>query len=232
MTDPGSQSEVNERESQMLYVRELLHRISNEYTNAISFTHSLAARSSSKETKSAVEKVAQHLHALAESHCALSPPNGDGWTDFADNLSELCRVMTSAWLAPERIALQLAVRGPIPLRKRSCWRACLIVSELIRNAQRHASFSEQARVVVSMDVVAGRVLCRVSDNGSAAMTYVPGTGTQLIDALAGELEGAIERQFGESGASVLLSFPTGPVLFDERAGAGAGHELRDCKFSR
>jgi hypothetical protein len=45
---------------------------------------------------------------------------------------------------------------------------------------------------------------------------VPGIGTKLVDALANELEGSIERQFGQSGATVLLSFPMDPIMIDER----------------
>jgi len=126
--------------------------------------------------------------------------------------------MTSAWLIPGGITLQLAVPGPIYLRSKSCWRACLIVSELIRNASIHASFSDQGRIAVSIDVALGRVTCRVSDDGSPALTYVPGVGTRLVDALASELQGSVDRQFGETGAKVVLSFPLDPIMLDEQPG--------------
>jgi two-component sensor histidine kinase len=211
MTDRSAQSDVSRLENEMLYVRELLHRISNEYTNAISFAHSVAASSSSVEAKAAAEKIARQLHALADAHRLLSPPAGDEPADLADNLSELCRVMTSAWLIPETITLQLAVPGPIFLRSENCWRACLIVSELIRNASLHASFSDHGRIAVSIDVASRRVLCRVSDDGSPALTYAPGVGTRLVDALANELEGYVERRFGKSGACHHSFFPGGPI---------------------
>jgi two-component sensor histidine kinase len=214
MTASGLGSEIDQRENEMLYVGELLHRVSNEYTNAIAFAHCVANNSLSDEAKAAADKIAQHLHALANSHRALYPPAGDEPTDLADNLSELCRAMTSAWLVPGEITLQFAAPGPIRLRRGSCWRACLIVSELITNSLRHASFSDHGRIVVSIDVVSDRVLCRVSDDGSPVPAYVPGMGTRLVDALATELEGSVERQFGKSGASVLLSFPMDPVMID------------------
>ena len=45
MTDRGLQFEIGGRESEMLYVGELHQRVSNEYTNAISFAHVVAAGS-------------------------------------------------------------------------------------------------------------------------------------------------------------------------------------------
>lgn len=215
MTARFSQSEIGQFDNEMLYVRELLHRISNEYTNAISFAHWVAASSRSEEAKTVAEKIARHLHALTNSHQALYPPERDEPTDLAEDLSELCRAMTVAWLAPQGIALQLAAPKPILLQRRSCWRACLIVSELIRNAWHHASFSDHGQIVVSSDVISGRVFCRVSDDGSPVPSYVPGMGTRLIDALASELGGSVEREFGTSGASVVLSFPMRPITLDK-----------------
>ena len=215
------QSEVSQLEYDTLYVSELLHRISNEYTNAISFAHRVAAKSLSEEAKTAAEKIALHLHALADAHHVLDPPAVNEPTDLADNLSRLCQAMASAWLAPEGITFQVNEPGPIFLRRISCWRACLIVSELITNASRHASFPDHGRIVVSIEVRSGRVLCRVSDDGSPALTYAPGVGTRLVDALANELGGFVERQFEKSGATVVLSFPMDPVMIDDQPCGGA-----------
>jgi two-component system, chemotaxis family, sensor kinase Cph1 len=232
MTDRSSQSEVSQPDNEMLYVRELLHRISNEYTNIISFARSVADGSSSVEAKAAANKITQRLHVLAEAHRALCPPSGDEPIDLADNLSGLCRAMTSAWLTPEGIKLQLAVPGPILVRGKICWRACLIVSELIRNASIHASFSDHGCIVVSIDVVSGRVVCQVSDDGEPTISSVPGMGTRLVDALANELQGSVKRRFGKSGARVLLSFPMEPMMLDERAGNGAERKRRRGKLAR
>jgi two-component system, chemotaxis family, sensor kinase Cph1 len=211
------QSQVDQFDDEMLYVRELLHRISNEYTNAIFFARYVAAGCSSEEAKTAVGKIAAHLHALTSSHRALYPPERDEPADLTDDLSALCRAMTAAWLAPQGITLKLAAPRRILLQRKSCWRACLIVSELIRNAGRHGSYLDHGHIGVSIDVVSDRVLCRVSDDGASAPTYVPGRGTRLVDALADELEGSVEREFGKSGASVVLSFPMRPIMLDEQA---------------
>jgi two-component system, sensor histidine kinase PdtaS len=196
----------------MLYVSEVLHRVANEYTNAISFVHKVAASSDSEEAKTAVLRIAHHLHALADTRRVLSPPATDRPTDFADSLSHLCQAMTTSWLAPRKITLQRLASRPIIVRERTCWRACLIISEFITNASRHAAFSNGGRIVVSSEVVSGRIVCQVTDDGSLPKTHVPGMGTRLISALAGQLEGFVERRFGSSGTTAVLSFPTDPSI--------------------
>jgi two-component sensor histidine kinase len=205
----------------MLYVGEVLHRVANEYTNAISFAHSVAADSTTEEARTAVLKVAYHLHALAETRRTLSPPTTDQPTDFADSLSHLCQAMTSSWLAPKKISLQRLVSGPIMIRERKCWQACLIISEFITNASRHAAFSDGGRIVVSSEVVSGRIVCRVTDDGSLPKTNAPGMGTRLISALASELEGFVERRFGSSGTTAVLSFPLDPTITSEELSHGS-----------
>ena len=52
-----------------------------------------------------------------------------------------------------------------------------------------------------------RAFCTVSDDGCCAEIGGAGLGTRLMDALAAEIDGLIERRFSKSGASVMLSFP-------------------------
>lgn len=77
-----SQSTVKPIDRSLLYVTELLHRVQNEYTKAISFASMMATRSPNPEAKAALCQVIDHLHALANGHRALRPP-------FRDNLSTL-----------------------------------------------------------------------------------------------------------------------------------------------
>lgn len=215
-----------------LYVGEVLHRVSNEYMNAVSFAHDLAAHSVNEETKAAVLKVAEHLNALAEAQHALRPPASDGPTDFADRLSHLCQAMTSAWLAPREISLQLQLSGPIMLGEQKCWRACLIAHEFITNASRHAVFSHGGHIVVSGEVVCGRIICRVSDDGSFSAAHVPGAGSRLVNALAGQLEGIIESRFGTSGATAVLSFPVDPPATGEMTNGKPAEDAEGTRINR
>ena len=191
----------------LLYVAELLHRVSNEYASAISLASVMASRASSHEAKSALETVIEHLVQLATAHRVLLPPVVDGTVDLGDYLTRLCQAKVAAELERRGTTLRLAVGSPLALDPARCWRVGLIVSELITNAARHGLPSGRGEIFVSVGVNAGRVVCRVSDNGAATAALRPGLGTRLVDALAAELDGHVERRFGGDGATITLTFP-------------------------
>jgi two-component sensor histidine kinase len=193
----------------LLLFAEFLHRVKNEYACAISLATILAARSSNEETKAALAQVIDQLHALASAHEILRPPLTTALTDLGANLTKLCRVMTSSRLAQRGVELNLAITQPVLLDARRCWRAELIVSELITNAARHAFVAEAGRISVAVKIASGQVICRVSDDGSSTATLKSGLGTELIDALAADLDGYVERLHKASGTTVTLCFPQG-----------------------
>jgi two-component sensor histidine kinase len=198
---PGEQS--------FLHVAELLHRVGNDYARAISFAFKVAARSSSHETRSALDDVINHLSRAAETHRVLRPPHEEGPVDFADRITQLCRALSSSSEAAHyETNLLLAVDGPVLLDAVRCWRASLIVSELINNACRHAFASHAGRISVTVSTTCERILCEVSDDGSPASSFYPGLGTHLVDALATVLGGSVVRRFADCGTTVTLPFPT------------------------
>jgi two-component sensor histidine kinase len=67
----------------LLYVAELLHRVSNEYASTISLASVMASRASSPEVKSALKTVIEHLVRLASAHRVLLPPVDGGTADLA-----------------------------------------------------------------------------------------------------------------------------------------------------
>jgi two-component sensor histidine kinase len=194
-----------------LYVTELLHRINNEYMRAISLATTLAARSSNDETKVALFQVIDQIRALARAHEILRPPLTNTFTDLSFTMTQLCDAMTSSGLAQRGVELHLAIEKPVLLEAKRCWRAKLIVSELITNASRHAFVGQTGRISVVVKTLSGQVICRVGDNGSPAATLKRGLGTELIDALAADLEGYVERLHRPSGTVVMLCFPQDPA---------------------
>jgi two-component sensor histidine kinase len=210
----SSQSDFHAADRSYLYVTEFLHRVSNEYTCAISLATRLAARSAHEETKAALLQIIDRLHALAAAHQILQPPLATAFADLSANLTQLCHAMTSPGLAERGIELHLAITEPVLLDAKRCWRAELIISELITNALRHAFASRVGRISVAVKVASGEVICRVSDDGSPTATLKRGLGSELIDALAADLDGYVERIHKASGTTVTLFFPKDP---DERS---------------
>jgi two-component sensor histidine kinase len=140
------QSTVKPINRSLLYVTELLHRIQNEYMNAISFTSMVATRSATPEAKAALSQVVDHLHALAKAHRILRPPSPGELVDLTAELTQLCRAIVSRDLDQRGITMHLTVAGSLLLDSDQCWRANLILTELITNASRHAFDARGGRI--------------------------------------------------------------------------------------
>jgi two-component sensor histidine kinase len=190
-----------------LYVAEMLHRVKNEYAIAIALASVTASRSSSQETKGALEQVIECLTRFAKTHRLLSPPAFEAVTDLGEYLTQLCEIKVETELGPRGMSLNLAIPHLLTLDNARCWKVGLVVAELITNAARHGASSGPAEIFVSVALNAGQVECRVCNSGPVMSTFRPGLGTCLVDALAVELDGRIERRFGENGAMITLSFP-------------------------
>ena len=176
-------------------------------TCAISLANRLAARSAHEETKTALVQIINRLHALAASHQMLRPPLTTALADLSANLTLLCHAMTSSRLAERGIELHLTVTEPIMLDAKRCWRAELIISEFITNAERHAFMPQTGLISVAVETAAGQIICGVSDNGSPTAALKRGLGSELIDALAADLDGYVERIHTASGTTITLFFP-------------------------
>jgi two-component sensor histidine kinase len=207
ITTMSSQSGVHVADRPYLYVAEFLHRVHNEYTCAISLATQLAARSSHDETKAVLVQIINRLHGLAATHKILRPPLTAELVDLSADLAELCHAMTSFEPAERGIELHLAITEPLLLDAKRCWHAELIISELITNALRHAFASRGGRISVAVKAASGQVICRVSDDGSPTASLKRGLGSELVDALATDLDGCVERVQSASGTTVTLFFP-------------------------
>lgn len=152
-------------------------------------------------------QITNHLRGLAAAHQILRPPLTAAFVDLSANLVQLCHAMTSFELAERGIELHLAITEPVLLDAKRCWQTELIISELITNALRHAFASRGGRISVAVKAASGQVICRVSDDGSPTTSFKRGLGSKLVDALATDLDGYVERIHNTSGTTVTLFFP-------------------------
>jgi two-component sensor histidine kinase len=193
-----------------LHVAELTHRISNEFSSAIALARMTAAQSVNIETRAALNKVGDYLDALAGTYHALRLPLTEQPIDLTAHLTRLCTAMASAMQRTREIGLTLSIPEPVYVNGFVCWRAGLILAELITNASRHAFGSKGGNIVVYATIEAGLIVCEVSDDGGGvARRADPGVGTLIVDTLAAGIGGSIERRYGAGGTIVTLSFPSG-----------------------
>ena len=205
-----------------LLVRELTHRVNNEFASAIGFVSLLAARSTNGEVKVALAEVADLLHDYAGGHRALQMPTHSTIIDASDYILALCRSIRRARLNHRGIELVL-VEHPLQMSSDRCWKLGMIVSELITNSARHAFCDRGGTVRIELSASGPLAECCVMDNGSSQNPCTPGEGLKIVAALARELNGRIVYQFGAEGAQSILRFP----ISDETRQVGCERSIGD-----
>lgn len=187
-------------------LRELSHRINNEYASVISAASLAAATATCDEAKVALNSITELLHQYADVHHALQMPEHIGPVDAAAYLRQLCLSTSRSKLKNGRIRLVLAV-NPFWLESDRCWRMGMILHELITNAAKHAFSDGNGDIRVEAMHTSELVECTVQDNGSAPKNLSRGRGLMIINGLTRALNGRFEQQFGPLGSTSTLVFP-------------------------
>jgi two-component sensor histidine kinase len=193
-------------EERML-LRELNHRINNEFASIINMVTLVAARSGNEEVKATLNGVSERLHQYVDVHRALKMPRHAARSDAVAHLRRLCRSISRSKLKGMKINLVLEA-SPLILSSDRCWRLGMIVYELITNAARHAFAGREGEIRVELSRAGALIQCRVLDNGSGSATFQPGQGMSIVRYLAEELGGRIEHHFGPSGSMAIIVFPS------------------------
>jgi len=215
--DPTTTQESAVGSSELLLLREMTHRISNELTSMIGFVSHVAAGSTNCSVKVALAEVVEHLHDHACIHHILQMPTKNHLVDATAYLRALCRAISRAKLERNGIELVL-VEHSVRLSSVQCWRLGMIVSELITNAYRHAFDESGGTIRIELRTRESYAECRVTDDGRGSVIIQSGRGLAIVRGLARTLDGDIDLSFGEDGAVAMVSFPVlgqieeGPVI--------------------
>jgi two-component sensor histidine kinase len=188
-------------------LREITHRVKNEFASAIQVISFAAEKSADRNVKAALNGVMEKLHDYARVHRALQMPSGNDCIDAAAYLRELCGSISRSKLENRNIELVLVER-PFRLSSERCWLLGMIIAELITNAARHAFDHEGGTIRIECRSSGEFVECRVCDNGSTSLPAVrPGSGLRIIDALAQKLDAEFQFNLGEAGSESVLILP-------------------------
>ena len=151
-------------------LRELNHRVNNEFTSAINLVSVAAVRAEGSEAKAALTNVVELLHGYADVHRALMTPDRETLIDAAGYARKLGFAMSRSLLSRMNIRLACAA-DTLPLASERCWRLGLIVHELVTNSAKHACFDgRDGEIRIELTRLGASVNCIVSDNGSASAT--------------------------------------------------------------
>ena len=204
-----------------LLVREITHRVNNEFASAIQVVSLIAARSSNQEVKAALAGVMEKLYNYAGVHHALQvPANNNDLIDASVYLRELCSSISRSKLETKGIGLIL-IEQPFRMSAERCWVMGMIVVELITNAVRHAFDGQRGTIRVECLRSGGYVECLVSDNGSAMTDVRPGNGLCIVDALAEKYDATFDLHPSGVGTEAVLLLPIEPISFDLPGLAGS-----------
>lgn len=190
----------------MILVEEISHRVVNEYTQAIAGIRLAAAGVASAEARQVLTEAAAKLRCFAEAHRALQAPRSVNSVDLGDYLARLCSASLAAGLKDRGVRLNL-VCETVRLSSDRCWRAALIVSELMTNSVRHGLKGGLGSITVEVESDRETVICRVCDDGCLAEPIAPARGLSVVMALAAGLSGEVVWRYDALGTTAELTFP-------------------------
>ncbi|GLR85251.1 sensor histidine kinase [Bradyrhizobium iriomotense] len=209
--EPGKGTPVSDVEDHVL-LKEMSHRIKNEYACVINTIWLRAQKSQSREVRNALSDVAALLMQLSDVHRALTFPDGRHPIEVCAYLQRLCGAVSAARLRDRNIKLLLVESEPQFLSAETCWRLGLAVSELITNSCRHA-FSRVGGIIrIELSKDGPMVTCCVCDNGRNQGKRPMGQGLRLMQSLVQSVGGTLDYGFGERGAITLISMPNSGAL--------------------
>jgi two-component sensor histidine kinase len=188
-------------------VRELQHRTKNNLQTIIGFLALQRRSETSEDTKRRFTKIIDQVQAIALAHDQLSLREGASNVEFDVYLRSLC-----ANIAPQETRVMVEVdakSAAMPLDR--AVPAGLIVNELVTNAFKYAFAENQEgliRVIFTTSAQTGEGRVTVEDNGKGmGAPRQGGLGLTLVQALAQQLAGRVEREQPEKGTRTSVSFP-------------------------
>jgi two-component sensor histidine kinase len=191
---------------EFLLLREVNHRINNDFASIMAIVSRMAHRADRQEVKASLTEVADCIFRHAQVHQALQVPRGCQ-IDVNPYVAGLCRAISQSKLRTGVGLTFVETDGPLLLEADRCWRLGMVIAELITNAVRHAFDDGGGSISVELVEVGQFVECRVTDNGMFATDIRPGCGLKIVQALVESLDGKLVQQLRAGGSALKIIFP-------------------------
>ncbi len=184
-----------------LLARELNHRVKNLFAVILAIVR-MSGRND-PEARDVVESIAQRIHALLTAHEVTQGTLGHQQADL--------RKLIETTLAPHRGAdTVLEIEGPdVSISAKQVTPLGLVLHELTTNAVKYGAWSQGGTIKVDWQRSDGKILLEWVEHCPSGIVAPEqkGFGSQLIDSAARQLQGSIERRFGDEGAQVSIAIP-------------------------
>jgi two-component system, sensor histidine kinase PdtaS len=204
--------EQSQRANSVL-LRELAHRVANNFASVASLIRSRAKLVDDAEAKSVLNEAVEQVMVLARVHALLRAESGGVGLDSKVFMEELCDdlqvlVPRGQSIAVRRSAVEhrLAVAQAIPMG--------LIVNELVTNAIKYAfPNGRQGTIRVELQDAGDSLCLRVEDDGVGlgdggvhGTEHGTGMGHELVRALCQQLGGKLEVDSSRHGSTFRVLF--------------------------
>jgi two-component sensor histidine kinase len=189
-------------------LRELSHRVANNFATVASLMRRQAATVADPDAKSALAQAVNQVTVMARIHRRLHAGGEDVSVDAGRFIGELCEDLRDALASGSPIAIcARAVNHPLPLAQ--AVPLGLIVNELVTNAIKYAFADDRAGTIwVSLEGRGRELVLAVSDNGVGISQSKAGSGIgqMLIEALCQQLGGRLAIASSRGGATISVAF--------------------------
>ncbi|MGE3303835.1 MAG: sensor histidine kinase [Hyphomonadaceae bacterium] len=206
---------VDERNAKLeerdLFLREVEHRVKNNFTVVASLLDLQRRRAKDEPTKAALGEALARVDSIARAHRHLYRFSGDvASVEMRDYLTELCDALNEALFLRGAIRIESkAVMAFLP-RDRAV-SVGLLVNELATNAAKHAFIGrESGRIIVKFSAAEGGYELVVADDGRGLPEDAEasqGLGRRLIEAFVMQANGELTVETGPDGTRHTLKLP-------------------------
>ena len=190
-------------------LRELSHRVANNFATVASLMRRQAATVADPDAKSALTQAVNQITVMARIHRRLHTGGEDASVDAGRFIGDLCEDLKDALASGSPIAISPRVANyPLPLAQ--AVPLGLIVNELVTNAVKYAFADGRAGTIwVSLERRSRELVLEVRDNGTGISQSKTrsGIGHMLIEALSQQLGGRLAIVSSRGGATISVAFP-------------------------
>lgn len=206
-----------EIEARGLLLREIDHRMRNNFAIVESFLNLQMRSAENKEAQRALSVASGRLHSFAAAHKSLYKSYKDvelaSLVDMKSYLSDITAHLADALFNGDDVKLRLDIRdSQMPRDKAAA--IGLMVNELVTNAAKHAFHGQKdGEVAISFDDDGQNWRLTVADNGCGFDASRPvaeaetpsGLGAALVDAFAQKAGGVVSRESNGAGARFIVT---------------------------
>lgn len=199
----------------------LLHEIQHRTANSLQIIASIllikARTVRNEETRLHLHDAHKRILSIAAMQKQLEAGKHGEAIEIGPYLTKLCETLAGSMIGEGRpITLEVHAQAGSATSEQAVSMG-LIVTELVLNSLKHAFPDDrEGKVLVAYDVAGSNWRLTVSDDGigrpdDASPKAVPGLGTNLIEALARQLDARVERTIEATGMIVSIThapFPT------------------------